>query len=190
MPFRILSNSAGLSNGTISLIIPYCRSVFTGLTEAVKSSNNPAISKKLTSYVKYESQSTQALKCPSTQASKLDCDSSQDRSGVVERLVRKAWCFILKYRWRNLVEESNVFNTTSLICPLEFQPKTDEAFTVDGCKHTHTRIQALHFGDQLYSKNVRILRFHEFLHFCARKHMISSFYTKWTELIKKFWILF
>ena len=26
----------------------------------------------------------------------------------------------------------------SLICPLEFQPQRDEAFTVDGRKHTHT----------------------------------------------------
>ena len=28
------------------------------------------------------------------------------------------------------------------------------------------------FGDQFYSKNARMLRFHEFLHFYARKHMI------------------
>ena len=35
------------------------------------------------------------------------------------------------------MEERIVFNTTSLICPLEFQPKTDEAFMVDWRKHTH-----------------------------------------------------
>ena len=57
---------------------------------------------------------------------------------VCEQAIRKALWFILKYRWRNLAEESNVFNTTSLICPPEFQPQTDEAFTVDGRKHTHT----------------------------------------------------
>ena len=45
---------------------------------------------------------------------------------------------ILKYRWRNLVEEKNAFNTTSLICTLDYQPQTDEAFKVDGRKHTHT----------------------------------------------------
>ena len=37
-----------------------------------------------------------------------------------------------------MAEEGNVFNTTSLICRLEFQPQKDEAFTVDGLKHTHT----------------------------------------------------
>ena len=42
------------------------------------------------------------------------------------------------------------------------------------------------FGDQFYSKNARILRFHEFLHFYSRKHMISSFYLKWTEFTKNF----
>ena len=31
------------------------------------------------------------------------------------------------------------------------------------------------FRDQFYSKNARKLRFHVFLHFYARKHMISSF---------------
>ena len=37
-----------------------------------------------------------------------------------------------------MVEEKNVFNTTSLICTLDYQPQTDEAFKVDGRKHTHT----------------------------------------------------
>ena len=40
------------------------------------------------------------------------------------------------------------------------------------------------FGDQFYSKNARKLRFHVFLHFYARKHMISSFYPKWTEFTR------
>ena len=40
------------------------------------------------------------------------------------------------------------------------------------------------FGDQFYSKNARKLRFHVFLHFNARKHMISSFYLKWTEFAR------
>ena len=31
------------------------------------------------------------------------------------------------------------------------------------------------FGDQFYLKNPRMLRFHQFLHFYARKHMILSF---------------
>ena len=37
------------------------------------------------------------------------------------------------------------------------------------------------FGDHFYSKNARKLRFHVFLHFNARKYMISSFYLKWIE---------
>ena len=37
------------------------------------------------------------------------------------------------------------------------------------------------FGDHFYSKNARKLKFHVFLHFNSRKHMISSFYLKWTE---------
>ena len=36
------------------------------------------------------------------------------------------------------------------------------------------------FGNHFYSKNGRKLRFHVFLHFTARKHMISAFYLKWT----------
>ena len=36
-----------------------------------------------------------------------------------------------------MAEERNVFKTTLLICPLEFQPQADEAFMVDGRKHTH-----------------------------------------------------
>ena len=39
------------------------------------------------------------------------------------------------------------------------------------------------FGNQFYSKNAKRLRFHVFLHFNARKHLISSFYPKWTEFI-------
>ena len=42
------------------------------------------------------------------------------------------------------------------------------------------------FGDQFYPKNVRRLRFHEFLHFYVRKHMISSFHLKWTEFTRNF----
>ena len=44
-----------------------------------------------------------------------------------------------------MAEERNIFNTTSLIFPLEFLPQRDEAFTVDGRTrahthtHTHTR---------------------------------------------------
>ena len=37
------------------------------------------------------------------------------------------------------------------------------------------------FGDHFYSKNSKKLRFHVFLHINARKHMISSFYLKWTN---------
>ena len=37
------------------------------------------------------------------------------------------------------------------------------------------------FGDQFYVKNTRKLRFHAFPLFHARKHVISSFYLKWTE---------
>ena len=39
-----------------------------------------------------------------------------------------------------MAEERNGFNTASMICPLDFQPKINEAFTVDGRKHTHTHI--------------------------------------------------
>ena len=42
-----------------------------------------------------------------------------------------------------MVEEKNVFNTTSLICTLDNQSQTDEAFKVDGRKHTHTGIDAV-----------------------------------------------
>ena len=34
------------------------------------------------------------------------------------------------------------------------------------------------------SKNARKLRFHVFLHFSTRTHMILSFYLKWTEFIR------
>ena len=40
------------------------------------------------------------------------------------------------------------------------------------------------FGDCFYSKNARKLRFHVLLHFYARKHMIWSFYTKWTKFTR------
>ena len=40
------------------------------------------------------------------------------------------------------------------------------------------------FGDHIYSKNVRKVRFHVFLHFNARKHNISLFYTKWTKFTR------
>ena len=40
------------------------------------------------------------------------------------------------------------------------------------------------FGNQFYSKNARKLRFYVLLHFHARKHMISSFYLKWTEFTR------
>ena len=42
------------------------------------------------------------------------------------------------------------------------------------------------FGDQFYSKNPKMLRLHELLRFYARKHMISSFYLKWTEFTRSF----
>ena len=42
------------------------------------------------------------------------------------------------------------------------------------------------FGDQFHSKKARMLRFHEFLHFHARKCTISSFYLKWTKFTKNF----
>ena len=40
------------------------------------------------------------------------------------------------------------------------------------------------FGDHFYLKNARKLRFYVFLLFHARKHMISSFYLKWTKFTK------
>ena len=42
------------------------------------------------------------------------------------------------------------------------------------------------FGDLFYSKNARKLKFHFslFFHFNARKHMISPFYLKWTEVTR------
>ena len=40
------------------------------------------------------------------------------------------------------------------------------------------------FGDHVYSKNARKLRFHVFLLFHVRKHMTSSFYLKWTEFTR------
>ena len=46
------------------------------------------------------------------------------------------------------------------------------------------------FGDHFYSKNARKLKFHEFLLFYARKHMISSFYLKWTEFTRNCEIFF
>ena len=42
------------------------------------------------------------------------------------------------------------------------------------------------FGNQFCSKNARMLRFHESLHFYARKHVISSFYQKWTKFTRNF----
>ena len=40
------------------------------------------------------------------------------------------------------------------------------------------------FGDKFYSKNARKLRFHVFLHFNARKHMISPFCLKCTKFAR------
>ena len=40
------------------------------------------------------------------------------------------------------------------------------------------------FGDHYYLKNARKLKFHVFLFSYARKHMISSFYLKWTKFTK------
>ena len=42
------------------------------------------------------------------------------------------------------------------------------------------------FGDHYYLKNARKLKFHVFLFSYARKHMISSFYLKWTKFAKHF----
>ena len=42
------------------------------------------------------------------------------------------------------------------------------------------------FGDYFYSKNSRKLKFHVFLLFYTRKHMISSFYLKWTEFTRNY----
>ena len=44
--------------------------------------------------------------------------------------------------------------------------------------------KVLYFGNHFYSTNARKLRFHVFLHFNVRKHMISSFYLKWTEFTR------
>ena len=41
-----------------------------------------------------------------------------------------------------MAEERNVFNATSLICTLEFQPHIDEDFMVDGPKHRQRHTQA------------------------------------------------
>ena len=40
------------------------------------------------------------------------------------------------------------------------------------------------FGNQFNSKNARGISFNVLFHFNARKHMISSFYLKWTEFIR------
>ena len=40
------------------------------------------------------------------------------------------------------------------------------------------------FGDHFYSKNSIKLKFHAFLLFHAKKHMISSFYLKWTKFTR------
>ena len=37
---------------------------------------------------------------------------------------------------RNKCLQNNIVD-----CPLKFQPQTDEALTVDGCKHTHRERQ-------------------------------------------------
>ena len=42
------------------------------------------------------------------------------------------------------------------------------------------------FGNRVYSKNAKKLRFHVFLLFHVRKHMTSSFYLKWTKFTRKF----
>ena len=42
------------------------------------------------------------------------------------------------------------------------------------------------FGNQFYSKNARKLRFHVFLYFNARKHMISPFYLKCTVFARNY----
>ena len=40
------------------------------------------------------------------------------------------------------------------------------------------------FGNHIYSKNARKLKFHVFLPFYARKYMILSSYLKWTEFTR------
>ena len=44
------------------------------------------------------------------------------------------------------------------------------------------------FGHQFYSKNRRQLRFHVFLHYNAKKHMISSVLPEVDQYCKKLWI--
>ena len=39
-------------------------------------------------------------------------------------------------------------------------------------------------GFHIYSKNARKLKFHVIFHFNASKHMISSFYLKWTKFTR------
>ena len=52
--------------------------------------------------------------------------------------VRKAQCFT-QVAMKGLGRYNNDFNTTLFICPLTFQLfQTDEDFTVNGRKHTHT----------------------------------------------------
>ena len=40
------------------------------------------------------------------------------------------------------------------------------------------------FGNHFSLKNARKLRFHVFLHFTAKNHMIFSFHLKWTEFTR------
>ena len=42
------------------------------------------------------------------------------------------------------------------------------------------------FGRHFYSKDTRKIRFHVFLQFHVRKHMITSFYLKWTKFRRNY----
>ena len=71
-----------------------------------------------------------------------------------------------------------------IIFPVKTQIMRNGVFNTHMHKMGSRRSKHYIFGDQFYSKNSRMLTFHEFFQFYARKHIISSFYLKWTEFTR------
>ena len=63
-----------------------------------------------------------------------------------------------------MAEKKKAFNTTSLICPLEFQAQINETFMVDGRKHiqTQTSITLFLLATVLFNLLVKLVAFNGF----------------------------
>ena len=108
-------------------------------------------------------------------------------------MIKNAKTYEIKYRYGNYFREYTNFKDDLIeyicriyfCCNKHYQQRLDEKLKEWFFNHYVHKVSPWGpkhyiFGNQFYLKDTRMLRFHEFLHFHARKHMISSFYLKWT----------